>query len=204
LSEPHGLINGILYGVQFDRTLDDKVVNRIARAMVKEPILYLTPEQEYECVVSGLRSGDPLTGQIPQPHDEQAVREFLGRLVERLDALRPWPEPPFLPVPPERWPEFAPGQPIARIHISYLQLQDRLRRVFERMDDGREALLLRLRSGAKVALATPWWIGSDDFALLRHDPAVSTADLLAEFHSVTGISSEEITPIYGTSDGVPG
>lgn len=195
MTEPRGLINGILYATQFERTLDDEVVERIARALIQEPIMNLTPEQEYAAILAGLRSGEPVTGDIPQPHDERAVREFLGKVVRRLDALRPWPELPFLRIAPERWPEFGGARPIARVRVPILDLQARFRAVFHRLDDGHDILLLRLRSGAEVALITPWWVGSDDSALLVKGQGVPARQVIEEFDTAAGCGPDETVPL---------
>ncbi|GAA4609555.1 hypothetical protein GCM10023195_38670 [Actinoallomurus liliacearum] len=195
MTEPHGLINGILYATQFERTLDDEVVGRIARALLEEPILHLTPEQEYEGIVAGLRSEEPLTGQIPQPHDEEAVREFLGKVVRRLDALRPWPELPIATIGPEHWTEFGGARPIARVQVPILDVQGRLRTIFHRLDDGHDILLLRLRSGAEVALITPWWVGSDDSALLLKSQDVPAPQVIEEFGTATGWGPDDVAPL---------
>lgn len=193
--EPRGLINGILYGVQFERTLDDEAVDRIARALVQEPILYLPPEQEYELLATALRSGELLTGGIPQPHSEDAVRVFLGKVVRRLDALRPWPELPFLPIPPERRPDFGSARPIARVQVPPFEVQGRLRTMFHRLEDGHDILLLRLRSGAEVGLITPWWTACDDAALVQNTPGVPAEQVIEEFRTATGFGPHQVTPL---------
>lgn len=137
LVNPHGLVNGILYSTQFVKTLDDEAVEWIARALLEEPIMHLSPEQEYDAIVAALRSDEPLTGRIPQPHDESTVREFLGRVVRRLDALRPWPELPFVRLSPDHRTEFEGTRPIARVRVPILDIQTRLRDLFHRLDDSR-------------------------------------------------------------------
>jgi len=74
-----GHVNGILYGIQFDRALDDTVVTRVA-----------------DGVTGGLYPGDrtatlnaldqalgypgPLNDEVETHHSEENIRAFLGRL----------------------------------------------------------------------------------------------------------------------------
>jgi hypothetical protein len=193
--EWRGLVNAVLYTVQFDRALDDETVDRVARLLLENPLLGLTPEQEYAALAEALRSGEPLTGDIPQPHSEEAVRDFLARLLNRLDTLRPWPEPPFRPLPISEWERFGGARPIARVHVWYIQAQERLRNGFDQVDTGRDVLLLRLSSGAEVALVTPWWMGSDDLVLLQNSPDCSPEQVISEFMEATGFGGDEVTPL---------
>jgi hypothetical protein len=86
----------VLYSVQFNRYLDDEEVTRIAQAMLKRPLIQdLTPQEEYAALVEALGLSVKLTELIPQQtHGEQEFRDFLRRLLDRLDAMRPWPELP--------------------------------------------------------------------------------------------------------------
>lgn len=93
---------GVLYGVQFDRHLDEKAVARIAQFFLEGPsgplfggsLGNLTPQEGYTALVEALGLSVKLTELLPLPvhHSEQQFRDFLQRLLERLDAMRPWPE----------------------------------------------------------------------------------------------------------------
>ncbi len=97
-----GLVNAVLYTVQFERILDAETADRVAHILVEEPLLRMTPEQEHTALREALSSGEPLTGGIPQPHGEEAVRRFTTAVLSRMDTLRPWPVP-FRDSPPEPW-----------------------------------------------------------------------------------------------------
>ncbi|MBO0795219.1 MAG: hypothetical protein J2P36_30350, partial [Ktedonobacteraceae bacterium] len=76
----HGVNNAVLYCVQFDRELDESVLNRIARMMLDQPFGGLTHEEEYAALGEALRSDARLTELIPDCHGEQEFRDFLQRL----------------------------------------------------------------------------------------------------------------------------
>jgi hypothetical protein len=193
-----GVSNAVLYSVQFKRELDDAVVDRIARAVLSEPLWDLTPKQEYEALAEALQSEAQLTELIPDKHSEDAYRAFLHRLLARLDEARPWPELPFQEMSMSRWESFASARPVARISLSWKEMQERLHRGLAKVDDtGRRILMLRLRPGDEIALVTPWWPGSSDTALLQRDAARPPGQVIAEFINVTSIAAGEITPVDG-------
>lgn len=93
MADWRGVNGGVLYSVQFARELDDTVVDRIARWLLGEPLWDLTQQQEYDALAEALRSDAQLTEFIPEAHTEEAYRDFLRRLLARLDEARPWPDP---------------------------------------------------------------------------------------------------------------
>ncbi|MGF1429000.1 hypothetical protein [Kitasatospora sp. LaBMicrA B282] len=87
-----GLTNGVLYVTQFGE-LDRAGADRIAGMIVGGgPLGDEDVAVQYERLRAALAGPDPITGAIPQPHDEAAVREFLALLLAGLDGLRPWPQ----------------------------------------------------------------------------------------------------------------
>lgn len=189
-----GTSNTVLYSIQAEPELGDAVVARIARALLEQPLSDLTPEQEYAALAEALRSGAQLTEFMPGRHSEERYRDFLRRLLARLDAMRPWPEPPFRPLDMSHWDGFAGAQPVARLSSDYLNIQERLHRAFTKAGD-QEVLMLRLKSGDEVALVNPWWPENNDTAVLRRDPGRSPEQVLAAFLDATPFSSDEITPL---------
>jgi hypothetical protein len=190
-----GVSNAVLYSVQFDRELDDAALERVVRLLFEQPMWDLTPDDEYNALAQAARSPDPLTGDIPQPHSDQEFRGFLRRLLDRLDAMRPWPPLPYQSLDVSKWDDFAGARPVARIGLSYVKAQERLKRIFDRVEDGgtREVLLLRLPSGAEVALVgAP---GAQEITVLQRRSDRPPAQTLAELAKAAGFRPEEIIPL---------
>jgi hypothetical protein len=77
-----GHVNGILYGIQFDRVLDD-VVARVANGVTAG--LYPGGRDEtVDALGEALRYQGPLNDQVEAPHSEEDIRAFLHRLVAAL------------------------------------------------------------------------------------------------------------------------
>ena len=190
-----GVTNVVLYSVQFDRELGDPVAAQDGAVLARKHAVGLTPQAAYDALAQASRSAAPLTGDIPQSHSDQEFREFLRRLLGRLDTLRPWPDLPYRRLDASRWADFAAARPIGRIGMGYVRAQERLRRIFDRLDDGnsREVLLLRLRSGDEVAL-----VGAPQAAevtVLQRASDRPAAQVLAEFVNATGFTADEVTPL---------
>jgi hypothetical protein len=198
MADWRGVNGGVLYSVQFARELDDTVVDRIARWLLSQPLWDLTQQQEYDALAEALRSDAQLTEFIPEPHTEEAYRDFLRRLLARLDAARPWPELPFQVLSTSHWADFADATAAARIGLSVKNIHERLHRFPAKLTvagTDRELLMLRLRSGDEVALVTPWWPGSADTVVLQRGDASSPEQVIAEFINCTGFTADEVTPI---------
>jgi hypothetical protein len=188
--------NGVLYNVQFARQLDEQMVETGARSLLTDPLFDLTPEQEYAALARALESDETLTDFVPVPHSEQDYRDFLRRLLDRLDAMRPWPELPFRSLPISEWDRFGSARPVGRVNLGFARVQERLHRAFRRVEGShRLALLLRLRSGSEVALVAPWWQDSNDVAVLSNTPDRSPEQVVGEFIDATTFTSREITPL---------
>jgi hypothetical protein len=198
VAEWQGVNDGVLYCVQFARELDGAEVDRIAHWLLGQPLWDLTQQQEYDALADALRSDAQLTKFIPEPHTEEAYRDFLRRVLARLDEARPWPELPFQELSISHWGNFAEARAAARITLSLKTVQERLHKFMARLTiEGidREVLMLRLRSGDEVALVTPWWPGSTDTVVLKRANAGSAERLVAEFIKHTGFAADEVTPL---------
>lgn len=194
MTQPIFVSNGILYSVQFTKRLDDETVERVARRAIEDPAGYLTAEQMYTGIVQVLASDETLTEHIPgHAHSEQEYRDFLSKVVRRLDAMRPWPEQPFQSMDPASWDDLDSARPAARIKLSTFGVEQRLNEIFGEAEDGREVIALRLKSGAEVALVAEWWAESHDTALLLRNPSRPVAEVLNEFSAATGITRDEVT-----------
>ncbi|WP_406074578.1 hypothetical protein [Micromonospora sp. NBC_01638] len=78
-----GHVNGILYGIQFDRALDDTVVTRVAYGVTGG--LYPGERAEtLEALAHALRHPGPLNDQIETHHSEESIRIFLTQLSAAL------------------------------------------------------------------------------------------------------------------------
>ena len=189
-----GLINALLHELQFCSVLDEKAVEEFASYLVTETLLDLTPEQEYALLSDALRSDAQLTGFFPEPHGEEALRRFLRRLLERMEEKRPWPEAAYRRLPVAHWEDFSGVEPIARIGMRYVRVEECLGKAFRTVAAGDRrlsVLVLRLRSGEEVALAGPWWPESNDVALLGRDPG-RAEETVAAFLDATPIGTGDV------------
>ncbi|MGW2050487.1 hypothetical protein ACWCPF_35730 [Streptomyces sp. NPDC001858] len=191
-----GVVVGILYCVQFSRELDDDEVARITRMVFERPIYGLTTEEQYEGIEAALAVDDWQDELSWQPHAEPAVRDFLRRLLERLDAQQPWPQAPFSNLGYSRWQEFRRGTPLARLRL-YAPAQDpmhvRLRSV-PGDEDRLRGVVLRLRSGDEVALVASPAPDGTEAVLTAVPPHRSAAEIVDAFVSCTGYERERLTP----------
>ncbi|UGT59975.1 hypothetical protein [Nocardia asteroides] len=187
-----GVVDTIFYFTQFERELDERVVEKISRALLNEPIGTLTPEQEYAALAEGLRSNAPLPTLVAMPQLDSELRDFLARVVTRLDELRPWPELPFAVLPDDHLDRFQGARPMARIHLSERVVQERLGRAFHASPDG-AFLPLRLRSGAVIGLFCDVWDDSDDVMLASASSELEPEQIARELAESSRIARGEIT-----------
>ncbi len=182
--------------------LDDALALRHARALIFRPLVGVSPEEEYDALVEALRSDAPLATWHGDPRferriDEGDFRAHLGRVRDRLDALRPWPVPLFRAVTPELWAGYRAPRVVGRIGLRTPVVEDRIHTHLSpvaRLDgDGQvRVVILRLRSGHEIALVGRWW--PDDLratAVLTRDPDVPAEELMAELTSGDEFAPEE-------------
>ncbi|WP_431957160.1 hypothetical protein [Nocardia lijiangensis] len=188
-----GIVNTIFYSIQFENELNQELVDRISRALLTEPIETLTPDQEYEALARGLRSNAPLPTLVPMRQSGAELRDFVARVVLRMDSLRPWPELPFQLLPESRLSEFGDAQPIARIRTSMPDAEARILRHFYHDPENGDYLLLRMKSGAVIGLFSPFWDGSDDIVVVSNSSEFSPHVLVNELLNATYLQSEQIS-----------
>jgi hypothetical protein len=205
MAEPwRGVSNSILFDVLFDTDLDDDAVDRTAQRVIEQPFLS-TSEEEYARIAEALRCHASLTGSLPtNPHGEQEYRDFLERVLDRLDELRPWPVQPYVAIDVPRWQQLDGAQLVARIHLGHMKIAARIYRAFRQAAGyGGRILVLRLKSGSEVAMVYPWWPDSPDVALLVRDPYQAPPQVVAEFRAATGLTEDEVT-LLPPGDAPPG
>jgi hypothetical protein len=193
-----GLVNQVLYAVMFQRALDGTAVDETARNMIYRRTLRDGAGAYRAAAEAALGQPGPLVDQIPTRHSEEAFRDFLRRLVERLDALRPWPEPPFVSQPLEEWAAFADGRAIARVEAPYMRVSHILNELFLPIpgDDERRRMgvILRLADGRVVALVGAPGAG-ERVLLLQRAAGGDPAATIAAFRAATGLSADLVTPL---------
>jgi hypothetical protein len=189
-----GVVNGILYCVMSDTTPDDAAATRMARALIFEPLGYLTAAEEFSALEEAIAVGTRFSEAIPTPHSDEAIRTFLGSVLTKMDELRPWPELARRRVPPSEWRKFA-SIPVARIGMSYPHAGMLIGEVFQPSGerDDQKVLVLRLKSGAELAFVGPWWPDSDDVAVLLRGTQHSPQQVMSELVAVTELEPEDIT-----------
>ncbi|MGP4051194.1 hypothetical protein [Streptomyces sp. 2A115] len=191
-----GVVVGILYCLQFSRELSDEEVQRIADMVLERPIHDLTIEEQYAGIEASLAVVVWEEDLSWQPHDELSIRDFLRRLLERLDALRPWQEPPFRSLGFGRWEEYKRGTRLAHVRL-YSPSQDpmhaRLRTVPGDKDRLR-GLVLRLRSADEVALVAPPLPNGYDAVLVAVPPHRPAAKVIEAFLTHTGYAQDRVSP----------
>ncbi|MEU6561084.1 hypothetical protein [Nocardia nova] len=149
------VVDAIVYNAEYYPDLGEQAVDGTARALLIQPLWNLTPQQEYEAITYAIESRGTITS-IPTRLDQAAIRDFLRRILLRLDDLKPWPEPRFQTLSISRWPEFVDSRPIAIINGSFPFVQDKVGEGFgQGPGDQRYFLLLQLNSGAEVGFIWP-------------------------------------------------
>lgn len=197
------LVSGLLFSVQYETDLDDDLAERRARAMLEEPLPGFGQDDGYAALATALASTDDLAGLLPAPipagHTDPDLRAFIARVRDHMDAKRPWTPPAYLPIDTSRSGEFTGGLPVAALPPRWVEVGERLQRMFTAVDgaDGeREVLLLRLRTGDEIALVAPWWEQDERVAVVQHPGSDrSPREVLTAFLDLTGYGRHEITDL---------
>lgn len=180
--------------------IDESLALRHARALLLEPLRGISPEGEYAALREALASDAHLSTYHGDPRFERVVTEeefraHLVRVLEQLDAMRPWVEPVLRVLEPEAWRRYTTVRVIGRFTPSILAVENRLHThlVAEKGLAGErvEVAVLQLRSGNEVALVgrrTPTPV----VEVVTRDPDASAADLIAELTSGTYFEPDEL------------
>jgi hypothetical protein len=193
----NGALNQILFGLIYTDNLTDEIVRWTADSAVNYTTLSLGPEAYQRAIREALASGQKLDGidQVPQFGQEQ-LSHFLRALDERIEALRPWPEPDFREIaPPEAWNYLRDASLVAVVRSPLLKLYNAFRTSFERVstDPRHEALVLRLKSGDIIAVSVTFEPQETISLLAGRDS--DPAKIIDEFLRLTGLPREKVIPV---------
>lgn len=190
-------VNEILFGLTYTEAITDEIVQWNADSAVHFTTLTRGPDTYYQAITEALASGEPLDGlgQLRQ-FDHAQISSFLRALADRLDALRPWPEPQFRQLDADTWRAFRHAVPIARLHASIRQVTDVLQKGFRPAGDadpGMQVLMLKLATGEIVALLGSY--GRDADVTLLTDAPEETAAAIDHFIAATGFPRDKVSRI---------
>ncbi|MFD6449221.1 hypothetical protein ACFWF3_00450 [Nocardia sp. NPDC060220] len=179
--------------MQFEKELDDSVVDRIAYALVTEPLSTMTQDEEYQVLSDGLAHASPIPAVIPMRQEPAELREFVSRVLARMDSMRPWPALPYHRLPEDSISAFKNATPIARISSSVNDVESRISRGFYWGTEFGTFIPLKMRSGRVIGMFTPFWDDSDDIVLVdaTHEP--DRSDVIDELLSATRIDPSTVT-----------
>ncbi|MBF4995791.1 hypothetical protein IRT45_01315 [Nocardia sp. BSTN01] len=188
------VVDAIVYNIEYYPDLGPDAVDGTARALLVQPLWNMTPQEEYEAIQHAVQTHGPITS-IPTAHNEAAIRDFLSRVLSRLDEMKPWPEPRFQTVPILRWPEFLNAPLIAIINAPFPYIQDRVGQAFgQPPGERRYYLLMKLGSGVEIGLIWPHNEDQTRTALVALDPR-SPTEIIEELLDATTLAPEIITPL---------
>ncbi|MFC9966184.1 hypothetical protein ACFVH4_18305 [Nocardia ignorata] len=190
-----GIVNAVLYSVQFEKELDNSVVDRIAHALLTEPLGTFTPDEEYRILKVGLAAGEPIPEVVPMRQSPAELRNFLSRIVARMDATRPWPSLPYQRLPEDSVSAFKNAVPIARISASVNDIETRISRGFYWGTDFGTFIPLKMKSGRVIGMFTPFWDDSDDIVVVVATDEPEPAEAINELLSTTRIDPTKVMPL---------
>jgi hypothetical protein len=190
-------VNEILFGLTYTEEITDETVRWNAESAVHYTTLTLGSEVYHQAIIEALATGERLDSlrQLPQ-FDQAQIAGFLRALANRLEALRPWPEPKFRQLEVNRWTTFRDAVPIARLNASIRQVTDVLQRGFRPAggaEPGMQVLMLKLATGEIVALLGSY--GRGEGVTLLTDAGGDPAEVIEHFTAATGFPADEITTI---------
>ncbi|MGW0005144.1 hypothetical protein ACWDT6_15065 [Nocardia grenadensis] len=188
-----GLVNIIVYSVRSD-DLGEATQDRITRALLTEPIDTFTPQQEFDALSEGLAENYPIPESIDTQHRPEEIRAFVAAVVRKMDAARPWPDLPYLPLPAEQLRDFfGSARPLARVRVPSTGVEVAVKRNFRNHPEFGEYLLLRLKSGVDVAFFPDFWDDSSDTLLSAAAGSKPSHEIVGELVAGSGLRAEDFT-----------
>jgi hypothetical protein len=181
----------ILYAVQFEKVLDDDVVDGIARMILESRTLVDPPAIQLEGIRGALASGVVLSSTQDQGFSEGEFRQFLEKLAEKLEDFRPWPVLPFTAADLSVW-DWTDYRVIAQVRAGV----NRFPFPFDKVTrDERElyVAVVVLRSGAIVALAKGYFPEEPGLTLLCQGTPTAGV-VISEFIAAMKLDRETVTP----------
>lgn len=179
-----------------NRTLDEELARTQAGALLVEPPRGCSLDEQYAGLLEVLGSPVEVSrfGAVDprgeRPISEEEFRDHLGRVAAALDERRPWTPPVLRALDAEEWAAYTDPRAVGRILLDSYEVPDRIPYFFgfDETPEGevRRYIVLRLRSGRDVALASPWWTRDEDStAVLTLDRDVSARTVMAELTAGT-------------------
>jgi hypothetical protein len=181
--EWRGRVNMLLYGLDLPGRWDAAQLDCRVEVVLRDQRHGHDPEEFYRAAVAALESGEELAW---DDLAEDAARDALTGIVQRLDARRPWPPPPYLVRGAERWDEVSAAPLVGRIRNTILNLGGIVGSP-RTVGSGTERLLVsvvELPLGGLVGLCEVRSV-TDVGVLLRS--AADPEPTRAEFTAVTGL-----------------
>lgn len=183
-----GWINIVTDGVYFSRRISDERIAARVDDMIQQWTFADPVHTYYEAISDALNS----TERIAEPReDEEHARDFLLRLMETLDARRPWPEAAYTHLDASAWSEYRQLPPLAVIALTERTVRGRVNRFFDEVPDGGAVMILRLRTGDTVALHSADFRTPAVTIRAHTNDSAATIDACKAF---IGLSADEIHP----------
>ncbi|WP_157229023.1 hypothetical protein [Nocardia brevicatena] len=185
-AEWRAVVNAILYGIRFSRTLDAQEVHHISYALVRRPPFSITPEQMHQAIATAADSGEEIGAIVHTKYSESEARDLISRILHELDEIRPWPVPPFQVLPETEWEEFLNAPALAQVTIPWPDIEARLGLIFHRLPGGGgQYFLLELRSGAEIGFV--WLNRAKHTLIVAHNAQIPRRRILEEIANATRI-----------------
>ncbi|MFB7878060.1 hypothetical protein ACFC06_22660 [Nocardia sp. NPDC056064] len=175
--------------------MSDELVANIANALIVEPIATLTPEEEFRILANGLSKSFATPTLVEMRQTGAELHAFIRRVVDSMEAMRPWSNPEYIRLPADALAAFARPRPIARIRIPVPGVEGRLARTFEYGSEDGPFLLLRLRSGADIGFFSPVWPGSDDVMVASADNERDPHSILTELMDTGRFEADKVVSL---------